>query len=188
MTEIWKDIEGYEGSYQVSNLGRVKSLNRVVKSFGETTRKHNGRIMTPTIRSGGYFNLFLCRKSVCKIYKVHRIVAKAFCEGYKEELQVNHIDGDKLNNRSDNLEWCTAKQNSIHAFATGLNKGKKGEEHGNNRLTELEVRKIKANEDKLTVRKLAKKFNVSEGAVNGILRGTSWRHLDYNHSSELVEI
>lgn len=117
MTEIWKDVVGYEGLYQVSNLGRVKSYY-----------SKNGRITdAPRLISGkkdrdGYIEVRLCKNNVVRYTRVHRIVAVAFLHG-DFSLQVNHIDGDKSNNNANNLEFVTPKENVIHAHTTGLHKG-----------------------------------------------------------------
>ena len=99
--EIWKDIEGYEGLYQVSNLGRVKSL----KSNKEKILKSNSN-------GHNYLRLLLCKNNKKKSLLVHRLVAKAFIPNIDNLPEVNHKDEDKTNNCADNLEWCTAKYNS----------------------------------------------------------------------------
>ena len=117
--EIWKDIKGYEGIYQVSNLGRVKSLARVVvKAYG---KEHNlkERIKKSNLNHLGYEILRLHKDAVGKTYAVHRLVAEAFLN--KENgLEVNHIDGVKTNNKVSNLEYCTRSQNVQHAYDNGL--------------------------------------------------------------------
>ena len=105
MKEEWKDVVGYEGRYQVSNLGRVRSMP--VKS---KTRFYKGDVMKISVDSVGYQNVSLSRKT----HKVPRLVAKAFIENPNNYPCVNHIDEDKTNNRVDNLEWCTYKQNNNH--------------------------------------------------------------------------
>lgn len=104
MKEIWKDIKGYEGRYQVSNLGNVKSLNY----------SHTGKEKTMKLckDKSGYLNVKLFIDGKHKIYKVHRLVAEAFIPNLKNEPQVNHIDENKSNNNVYNLEWCTARYNS----------------------------------------------------------------------------
>lgn len=117
MNEIWKDVVGYEGLYQVSNLGRVKSY------YGK-----NGRLTTePRMLSGkrdkdGYIEVRLCKQGKVAYKRIHRIVASHFLTG-DTSLQVNHVDGDKSNNRVDNLEFTTPKENVTHAHKTGLHKG-----------------------------------------------------------------
>ena len=107
MTEIWKDIEGYDHKYQVSNLGRVRSVYHV----DELGRFQKGKILKPRPVKGGYLSRHI-RKY--KDIKVHRAVALAFVPGYFEGAEVNHIDENRQNNRWDNLEWVTSKQNANH--------------------------------------------------------------------------
>lgn len=103
--EQWRDIPGYEGLYQVSSLGRVKS-NKRIKSLRTDKR--------------GYLTVWLCKDSVQKNYKAHRLVALAFIPNPENKKTVNHIDGDKQNNCVENLEWATHSENIIHANKTGL--------------------------------------------------------------------
>lgn len=123
--EVWKDIEGYEGLYQVSNLGRVKSLERNVVYSGQT-RHVKERIMKQTEKKGGrceqgYLQICLKKNNVVKNFRVHRLVANAFIQNPEGKETVNHIDGNKHNNCVDNLEWLTQEENNKHAYTTGLN-------------------------------------------------------------------
>lgn len=100
MTEIWKDIDGYEGIYQISNLGRVKSLKR-----------KKGRILKGQIAGKGYVYVSLVKSKIIKTCSVHRLVAKAFISNHFNYPEVNHRDEIKTNNVFTNLEWCNGKQN-----------------------------------------------------------------------------
>lgn len=113
MIEIWKDIDGYEGEYQVSNLGRVKS------------NKSNGHILTPFDNGYGYLTVKLSKHCKVKKHKVHRLVAIAFLDNPNHQTDVNHKDGNKHNNNKSNLEWCSRSHNLRHAYGTGLRKTKK---------------------------------------------------------------
>lgn len=104
--ETWKDIKGYEGYYLVSNLGNVKSVK-------------NNKILVGDINNIGYRRITLYLP-IKKRFFVHRLVAMCFCEGYMDNLVVNHIDGNKLNNKADNLEWVTRSQNDLHAYKLNL--------------------------------------------------------------------
>ena len=121
MTEVWKDIKGYEGLYQISNLGRVKSLAHLHGKSKKLIRKE--KIMQCVIGIKGYLYCGLSKNGLTKRYRVHRLVAEAFIGNPNELPQVNHIDGDKANNRADNLEYCTCAYNVRHAFLNGLRKG-----------------------------------------------------------------
>ena len=119
--EEWRDIPGYEGLYQVSNLGRVKSLERVIYFPANHRNKAYSRIqkerIVRPITMGGYLGFNVGNKK--KMY-VHRAVALAFIPNTDNKSDVNHIDGDKHNNRLENLEWATRKENMRHAFSNGL--------------------------------------------------------------------
>lgn len=130
MKEIWKDIKDYEGLYQVSNLGNVRSLDRIRKQFnhnGIATVKYKGRILKKQIKKGtNYHTITLYDNNRnAKIKSVHRLVAETFLENKNKYLVVNHIDGNKQNNNVSNLEWCTISHNVKHAYKTGLAKVKK---------------------------------------------------------------
>ena len=119
MEEIWKDIEGYEGIYQVSNLGRVRSLDRYYEKphprNGVPTRYlKRGQIIISHPSRNGYMGVVLKVNRVQKNFMVHRLVAKAFVPGYFEGADVNHKDCDRTNNRADNLEWVTRRENLMY--------------------------------------------------------------------------
>ena len=118
-TEIWKDIEGYEGAYQVSNLGRVRSLDRYTDRLDSVGNSRElfvkGKILKPAIMKKGYLRVSLSigHRQATSL-QVHRLVAQAFVQNPEKLPQVNHIDENKTNNRADNLEWVTNKENSNH--------------------------------------------------------------------------
>lgn len=121
--EVWKDIKGYEGLYQVSNLGRVKSLKRYEKS-GQKTRLRSEKILKQN-NAMGYNYVILSKCSKLKSYRIHRLVAETFISNLQQLPQVNHIDGNKTNNCVDNLEWCTASYNIKEAYRLNLSKTRK---------------------------------------------------------------
>lgn len=116
MKEIWKDIKGYEGLYQVSDLGKIKSLAKNVKMPKGGIRKQKEKILKPNIDKDGYFRVALTTNKKRKDYYVHRLVAQTFIKNTNNKNQVNHKDGNKQNNSIDNLEWCTVKENIHHAI------------------------------------------------------------------------
>lgn len=110
MKEIWESVKGYEGLYEISDLGRVK---RIYKN-GKT------RILKPSCNKQGYVQLALSKNNKLKTFKIHRLVAIAFIKNSSNKREVNHIDGNKKNNSLNNLEWVTSKENIEHAIKTGL--------------------------------------------------------------------
>ena len=114
--EIWKPVSGYEGLYEVSDTGKIRSLERItvvgLRGVGRELRQY----LTPY----GYLEVSLSKKGKVSHKRVHRLVADAFCQKLDGQDEVNHIDGDKKNNNASNLEWCTRRENTIHAYRNGL--------------------------------------------------------------------
>ena len=125
--EEYRDIKGYEGYYQVSNLGNVKSVNRNVNVNDRYIRVIKERILKQGTMTSGYPFVTLALNAVNKSYGVHILLAKAFIPNPENKKCVNHINGVKTDNRLENLEWMTYKENAIHAVKTGLTKY--GESH-----------------------------------------------------------
>lgn len=123
--EQWKDIVGFEGWYQISNLGRVRSVPRVVphksKHGSVAYQRWESKILRPTITNQGYEMVVLSKSGKFSYPTVHRLVAIAFIPNPHNKRTVNHIDGDKTNNVVSNLEWCTSSENNQHAYDVGLN-------------------------------------------------------------------
>ena len=123
MTEIWKDINGFEGYYQVSNLGRIKSLSREIyngKGYYTSTEK----ILLGHMITKGYMQVELKKDNKRYLKLIHCLVAEAFIPNPENKPQVNHINGKKSDNMVGNLEWCTNIENQTHAINTGLKKSK----------------------------------------------------------------
>lgn len=121
--EVWRNINGYEGLYQVSTLGRVKSLDRKIKHIKNgkdyfTIQKGKLKALRPG--DDGYLDVGLYKNNKAKFYSVHRLVAETFIPNPKNKPTVNHKDGNKQNNRVSNLEWATCKEQMEHASKTGL--------------------------------------------------------------------
>ncbi|MCC8990476.1 MAG: HNH endonuclease [Staphylococcus sp.] len=118
--EKWKLIKGYEDFYEISNFGRVRSLDRLTNnSVGTFVRK--GKMLKPSINRSGYkFVLLTDGNKNRKLEKIHRLVALNFIDNPLSKPFVNHIDGDKLNNKVGNLEWCTPLENTTHAIENKL--------------------------------------------------------------------
>lgn len=117
--EIWKDVKGYEGLYQVSNLGKVKSLSRKIKEKNNRLRMINEKILKQAIDKNGYCKVTLSKNKERLIFSVHRLVATMFIPNKNNYPCVNHIDSNRQNNNVSNLEWCTHKENTQWAIKTG---------------------------------------------------------------------
>lgn len=123
--EIWKDIPGHEGVYQISTFGRVKSLERVLSfethnqyTKHTATRKYPEKLLTPRVTKGGYLRVQLQKKD----FYIHRLMAETFIRHLEDKEEINHLDGNKENNHLSNLEIVTRVENQNHAYDTGLNK------------------------------------------------------------------
>ena len=109
--EIWKPVIGYEGIYEISNLGRIRSVDRIITDINGIERRYKGVILSPCDSSNGYNVVYLRNNNIRSRKYVHRLVAEAFIDNPNNFNYINHIDLNKKNNRYDNLEWCTQKYN-----------------------------------------------------------------------------
>lgn len=119
ITEIWKDIKDYEGLYQVSNLGRVKSMDRIITRKDGISQFRKGIIKIPKINSDGYHTVTLSKNGNNKTLGIHILVARHYISNPENKSEVNHIDFNRKNNRVDNLEWCTHQENIQHSSNNG---------------------------------------------------------------------
>lgn len=121
--EKWKDIKGYEGLYQVSNTGKIKSISHYTRNnVNGGKRLTKGRILSQYKMPNGYLQVQLSKNQIREKHYVHRIVASAFLRNEENLSDVNHIDGDKDNNAVENLEWCSHKDNQIHMVRERMTK------------------------------------------------------------------
>lgn len=178
MNEIWKDIPGYEGYYQASSHGRIRSIDRVVFSLGNGYGSRMVRLrgkMKACRTVAGYHKTTLIRDGICLTHSVHRLVCAAFMGNPSTNMQVNHIDGVKTNNSLANLEWCTGSENLKHAIRTGLyttprtNKFTDGEA--------LEIRKI-LDSDLFSCAAVGRVYGVSGSTMENIRNRKTYFHLD----------
>lgn len=117
MEELWKDIKGYEGLYQCSSWGNIRSLDRYIPWRNGYKQFRKGQIIKPKQNKNGYLQFALNKNGQRKMVYVHIIIAKTFLDPNIISETVNHKDGNKLNNRIDNLEWCSYSENNKHAYA-----------------------------------------------------------------------
>lgn len=167
--ELWADVRGYEGVYQVSNTGKVRRMWR---------QQALNEIMQKNKKGSEYKRVCLCIHGKKKEYSVHRLVAEAFIPNPNYYPQINHIDGKKGNNRADNLEWCSPKQNTQHAIKTGL-RNYNGDKNPFSRLTEDQVREIRKlyAEGNYTYKQLGEMFNIHFSTVGYIIQRIRWAHV-----------
>ena len=166
MEEIWENIEGFEGIYQVSNLGKVKSLK-----FGKE------KYLSITKSSIGYLNTKLQLNKKNKSFLVHRLVAETFIKNEFNKSCVNHINGIKTDNRVENLEWCTHKENTEHSLKNDLIKT--GCNHKQSKLSLKDIEYIRKNykyrDGEFSGKKLSEKFNVSHTCISKIIKNKTYK-------------
>lgn len=164
---IWKDIQGYEGIYQISSLGQIKSLDRI-DCMGQHRKE---KILAISLDSDGYPITILSKDKIRKTCKNHRIVAIHFIPNPEQKKEVNHKNGIKTDNRVDNLEWATAKENQKHSRRIGLHK-EIGETHKFAKLTNKQVLEIFHSDEHNKV--LSEKNNIGILAIQRIKSGHKW--------------
>ncbi len=170
--EEWRSVVGFEGLYEVSNLGRVRNI-----------RRRNGTSVGLILRQNpngiGYAALGLRRNGKSFAGRVHMLVAAAFMGPAPKGCEVNHCDGDKMNPRLDNLEYLTHLENVQHARRTGLyNPSRPGVRNGSAKLTDDDVRAIRREaESGQSYSRLAKKYHVGKSTVARVVTRTHWNHI-----------
>jgi len=186
--EIWKPIKGYEGLYCVSNLGRIKSVDRVVIGRGGCNRSLMGKIRKPGLAGKGYLQIGLSGDGVTKKFYVHRLVAEHFVNNPQQLPQVNHIDLNKTNNDSCNLEWTTAKENIRHAHINNvqINKTKN---IGRKKIPPLRALRILNDiNNGASVQSVALEFQLSYSSVYDIKSKNRWKWLHDFYNASVGEI
>jgi len=169
--EIWKPVINYEGLYEISDFGQIKSFSR--------PRNWHEKILKLNLKRDGYLQITLWKNKIPKTFLVHRLVLETFIGPCPEGMECRHLDNNKSNNQLNNLRWDFPSENRKDIIKYGTIAHQKGILHGMAKLTEEDVKEIKKllKTRKLKQRKIAKIYNVSEKTISSIKLGKSWSHL-----------
>lgn len=178
LIEIWKGVIGYEGEYQVSNIGRVRSIGKrieVTDCIGRMYSKNiKGKILSPNDNGRGYLSVQLGRKGGRRY--IHRLVAEIFIDNHKDLSEVNHLNNNRGDNHYSNLEWCTRAYNTKYKETMGTQL--KGEEIYKSILKESDVTKIKMMLSQgIAQRIIAEQFNVNQVTISNVNTKKTWKHV-----------
>src|SRR5574341_1323795 len=174
--EEWKYVQGYEGRYQVSNIGRLKSLFRDDQMKNGKRITVEEKILKPKIIFG-YEKVNLLKSSNRKTFSIHQLVARAFIPNPINYKAINHLNGDKRDNAFFNLQWCNDLINNRHAYATGLNHGPVGEFSGHAKLTNASVIEIRKLSETMMLKDIAEIFQVAPCTISQIVGRKLWKHI-----------
>lgn len=181
--EIWKDVIGYEGLYQVSNIGRVKTLAKIrtgleYRTKKTTYRQYKEKLMSQCIMRT-YYAVVLRKDGAYKTHLVHRLVAKAFIQNPENKPNVNHIDFNPLNNHLSNLEWCTQYENIHHTIRHGRSRTPQGIDNG---MAKIDVKNLgiirSMIRDGIPNCEICKIFNVHSSTISNIKRNKTYRAIN----------
>ena len=178
INEIWKPVKGYEGIYEVSNLGRVKSLPRLKYCGHKNSKpqKVHERILTSHVDRLGYVKVRLSKNGESKTSLLHRVIAEAFIDPVEGKSEINHKDGVKANNAIENLEWSTRSENVKHAFLNKLKHPKRAEENNKSKLNWDSVNEIRdLHLGGVSQKDLSIKFGVTIASINNIINYKTWK-------------
>lgn len=166
--ELWRNIEDYGSDYQISTFGRIKS-----------SKNRHKKILAPFVDKDGYLQIALSKNGNVKKFKIHRLVAQAFISNPNAKPQINHIDGNKMNNHVGNLEWCTDRENNRHAIKMKLRTYSR---NSNRALTDKQVKWCRSVhipfDEKFGSTALAKIFGISQVSMNNLLKRKTYKDID----------
>ncbi len=178
-TEIWQPVSEYGGAYLISNHGRVKSVSRIVREKNGKARQQSGQFLKLNKGSKGYSSVILSKHGARQAYTVHRLVLETFVGPCPAGKECAHEDGDRLNNRLNNLSWKTRKDNCFDKMRHGTQQF--GEHCSYSKLTEDDVREIRlihvSRSFEFGAAALARKYNVNRNTVRLAIVGPNWKYL-----------
>lgn len=166
--EVWKPVVGWEGLYEVSNNGRVRSTRKTTNSFV-------GRILVATPKNNGYLHVGLCRNNRVTSRHVHKLVFEAFIGPIPDELEINHRNTDKNDNRPENFELLTHAENMRHARENGLMQ--RGADRWNSKLTEKDILEIRSLYGSMSREEIGKRFGITKSHVWSVATNKVWKHV-----------
>ena len=170
----WKDIPGYEGFYQASECGQIRSLSRFSNAKNNSKKFFEGKVLVPTKKSG-YLRLNLSVDGIAVRFSVHRLIAKTFLSNTENHNSINHKDGNKLNNHYTNLEWCSVAHNNLHAYRVcgkvNPMQGRKGKFNPNSKP----VFCLTTSERFDSATEAAEKYNVFATTIAKICKGKGYK-------------
>ena len=176
--EIWKDIQRFGGYYMASACGKFKRTDKPRVDANGITRVYKERLLNPSKTKKGYLRFYVSinNKSIGQF--AHKLIAETFIPNPKNLPEVNHRNGDKADNRIENLEWCTHKENMEHAWENGLCKALSGENNGMSKFTNNQVpeirRKLNSGQSGASI---ARQYGVSRATISYIKLGKTWKHI-----------
>lgn len=176
VAETWRPVHRFP-HYEASSLGRVRSVDRIVlvrRKSRQYMRRRKGQLMKQTMHHSGYLCVNVCEEALPTMAPVHQLVADAFHGERREGLTVNHINGNKRDNRPENLEYVTIRENLLHGYRTGIIKNH-GEHNRGAKLTEEEVREIRGSN--LPASELSLKFGIGSEQVWRVQSRRNWKHI-----------
>ena len=189
MEEIWKPVVGWEDSYEVSNLGNIKSLDRYITTKNGHQLYIKQTIIKKRINNCGYERVELNKNGKGKMYSIHRLVAEAFLENFNKNLQVNHKNGIKTDNRIQNLEMVTAKENQRHSYNVLKTKPSMQGHFGSSHVRSIKVKQYDLNDNYIktwnSLIEASKQLNINPSCISNNCRnrrktagGYIWKYVD----------
>lgn len=178
MKEIWKAIPNYNGIYEASNLGRIRSVDRKRYDKNGLLKKYYGRIIEQTEMNAGYLTVGLSIDGVVKTLLTHRLIASTFINNPENFAEVNHIDGNKQNNVVSNLEWMSRNRNIRHAIQNGLIQGL-GSQNPSAKLSDDDVISIlELSRLNIHPKEVANALNIKTSTISDITSRRTWQHIN----------